>query len=158
MADEAKTFMVEDARLIFRNFSGKEGPYNREGERAFSVVLDPETAEKMLEDGWNVKFLQPREEDDGPTPYIEVAVSFKNRPPRVILITTNSRTQLSESSVEVMDWADIQTVDLISRGYEWTVNGKSGVKAYLQSLFATIREDPLEQKYKIHENPPTHED
>lgn len=155
MADEAKTFMIEDARIIFRNFSGKEGQYNREGDRNFAVILPPETAEVMLKDGWNVRVLEAREEGDEPTPYIGVTVNFDNRPPRVVLLTSTTRTQLNEASVEILDWADIRTADLIARGYDWNVNGKQGTKAYLQSLFVTIEEDALERKYSIHENPPT---
>ncbi len=147
MSDQAKTFMVEDARLIFRNFTGKEGPYNREGDRNFVVILTDDVAEQMLKDGWNVRFLEPQEEGDEQTPYVQVSVNFNNRPPRVVMITSNSRTNLDEASVEVLDWADIRLADLIARGYEWNVNGKTGVKAYLQSLFVTIEEDALERKY-----------
>jgi hypothetical protein len=153
MADSAKTFMVEDAPIIFRNFAGKEGQYNREGDRNFAVVLPNEIAVQMLNDGWNVRYLEAREEGDEDTPYISVSVNFKNRPPRVVLLTSTSRTQLDEDSVEILDWADIQTADLIARGYDWDVNGKTGTKAYLQSLFVTIEEDALERKYSINENP-----
>lgn len=152
MADPAKTFMIEDARIIFRNFAGKEGQYNREGDRNFAVILREDVADAMIQDGWNVRFLDPREEGDMPTPYISVAVNFNNRPPRVVLLTSTTRTQLDESSVETLDWADIKTADLIARGYDWNVNGKSGTKAYLQSLFVTIEEDALERKYSIHED------
>lgn len=145
--EEAKTFMVEDARIIFRNFSGKEGMYNREGDRNFAVVLNPDMAEQMARDGWNVKVLAPREEGEEETPYIQVSVNFKNRPPRVVMLTSSGRTNLSDDTVEILDWAEFGTVDLIARGYEWTVNEKSGVKAYLQSFFVTIREDELERKY-----------
>ena len=155
MADVAKTFMVEDAPIIFRNFAGKEGQYNREGDRNFAVVLPFDVAEQMLADGWNVRYLEAREEGDADTPYISIAVNFKNRPPRVVLLTSTTRTQLDEESVEVLDWADIQSADLIARGYDWSVNGKTGTKAYLQSLFVTIEEDALERKYSINENPPT---
>lgn len=151
MPDQAKTFMVEDARIIFRNFAGKEGQYNREGDRNFAVILDDEIAVQMLEDGWNVRYLEPRDEEEAPTPYISVAVNFSNRPPRVVLLTSTTRTQLDENSVEVLDWSDIRTADLIARGYDWTVNGKTGTKAYLQSLFVTIEEDALERKYAVHE-------
>ncbi|MET0786255.1 MAG: hypothetical protein ABWY25_06075 [Paenisporosarcina sp.] len=151
MTDETKTFMVEDARLVFRNFSGKEGQYNREGDRNFAVILDPDTASAMLADGWNVKGLASREEGEPDTPYIQVAVNFKNRPPRVVMITSTARTHLDEASVAVLDWAEIQTADLIARAYEWEVNGKSGIKAYLQSLFVTIEEDALERKYAINQ-------
>lgn len=154
MVDEAKTFMVEDARIIFRNFAGKEGQYNREGDRNFAVILDYDTAKEMLEDGWNVKYLAARDEGDADTPYISVGVNFKNRPPRVVLLTSSNRTHLGEDQVEVIDYADIKTVDLIARGYDWMVGDKSGTKAYLQSMFVTIEEDALERKYRIHEDPP----
>lgn len=145
--EEAKTFIVEDARLMFRNFSGKEGPYNKEGDRSFAVVIDPSTAQTLIDDYWNVKVLEAREEGDDQTAYIPVAVRFDIMPPTVIMITSGGRIRLDEDSVAVLDWANIQTVDLIVRAYEWTVNGKSGVKGYLKSMYITIEEDELEKKY-----------
>lgn len=149
---ENKTFKVEDAVIIFRNFEGKESQYNREGDRNFAVILDPEVAEAMLADGWNVKYLNAREEGEPDVPYIQVAVKFDVRPPRVVMLTSTSRTTLDEESIATLDWADISNADLIARGYEWSVNGKSGVKAYLQTLFVTIEEDELERKYGYFDN------
>jgi hypothetical protein len=144
------TVLMEGVRIIFRNFAGKEGQYNREGDRNFAVLLDEKTAEMMDADGWNVKMLKPREDDDentAPQPYLPVAVNYRGRPPRIVLITSRNRTTLDESQVETLDWVDILNVDLIVRPYEWTVNGKSGIKAYLQSMYITIQEDQLEMKY-----------
>lgn len=148
MADrKIEPVVLEDARLLFRNFTGKEGMYNREGDRNFSVLLEPHVAEAMARDGWNIKQLDPREEGDQPQPYIQVAVNFRGRPPRIVLIATHGRTNLGENDVSLLDWAELKTVDLIIRPYEWTVNGRTGVKAYLKSIYATINEDPLELKY-----------
>jgi hypothetical protein len=146
---EDNTVLMEGVRIIFRNFSGKEGQYNREGDRNFAVLLDDGVANAMAEDNLNVKWLKPRgeEEEETPQAYLPVSVNFKGRPPRIVLITTRGRTNLDESSVEMLDWADIVNVDLIVRPYEWTVNEKSGVKAYLQSIYVTIEEDQLEIKY-----------
>lgn len=141
------TVTIEDARIIFRNFAGKEGQYNREGDRNFGVILEPEVAKAMVEDGWNVKYLKPREGDEEPTPWVQVSVSYKGRPPRVVMVTSRGRTTLGEDLVELLDWADLSTVDLILNPYEWAVNGKTGVKAYLKSIFVTIQEDELERKY-----------
>lgn len=149
MAAEAKSFLVEDARIIFRNFEGKEGQYNRKGERSFAVILEPDDADALLADGWNVKYLRAQDEGESETPYIQISVNFNNRPPRVVMITSTARTNLTEESIEVLDWAEIQYVDLIARGYDWEVNGKTGTKAYLKSLFVTIEEDELERKYGV---------
>lgn len=147
MSRNDNTVVMENVRLIFRNFAGKEGLYNREGDRNFCVVLDPQSAAMMQKDGWNVKTLKPRDEEDDELYYIQVSVNFRGRPPRVVMITSRGRTNLDEGEVELLDWADIINADLIIRPYEWAVNGKTGIKAYLQSIFVTIQEDELELKY-----------
>jgi hypothetical protein len=151
LMSDAPTFMIEDAQIIFRNFAGKEGPFNAEGDRTFNVILDPEMATQMEKDGWNVKYTNPRDDEEEGIPHIQVRVSYKRRPPRVVMLTSTARTNLNEDSIETLDWVDIQSVDLICRGFEWSVNGKTGVKAYLQSLFVKVEEDPLERKYAIND-------
>lgn len=146
---DLKQFKIENAQIIFRNFAGKETRYNDEGDRNFCVVLDDGVAEDMDKDGWNIKYTNPRDEGEPPTPYIQVAVNFRNKPPRVTMISSSGRTNLTKDSVEVLDWADIETADLICNGYDWNVGDKSGTKAYLKTLFVTIREDDLERKYGL---------
>lgn len=139
---------INDATLIFKNFAGKEGMYNREGDRSFAVIIpDEKFAQQMLKDGWNVKYLEPREEGDAPTPYLPVAVNYKGRPPRIVLITDKAQTNINESTVDTVDWVDIETADLVVRPYNWSVNGKEGVKAYLKTLYITVNQDEVERKY-----------
>jgi hypothetical protein len=140
--------LLEDTRIVFRNFAGKEGQYNREGDRNFAVVLDPETADEMQKDGWNVRRKPPKEEGDDEFIYLQVAVSFKGRPPRMAIITSRNRTILDEDTCELLDWAEIENVDVKLRPYEWRVNGKTGVKAYLKTIYVKIREDELDLKYE----------
>lgn len=152
MGDQLGPVTIEGARIIFRNFAGRETPFNVAGERNFAVILDPQAAEMLHRDGWNVKTLKPREIEEGDipeeTPYLPVKVSYKNRPPRITLITSTGKTNLNEDSVESLDWADLSNVDLIVNPYEWTMpSGKSGIKAYLKTMFATLNEDDLERKY-----------
>jgi hypothetical protein len=141
--------VIEDARIIFRNFTGAEGRFNAKGKRNFNVLLDEHTARAMLKDGWNVKYLQPREEGDVPQARLEVTVHYSERglPPRIMLVTSRGKTALDEDMIALLDYAEIENVDLIIRPYEWEVNGKEGVKAYLKSIYVTIREDELEKKY-----------
>ena len=141
------TLIMENARIVFRNFAGAEGMYNREGDRNFCVLLEEDTAQDMIADGWNVKRLKPREGMEIGTAYIQVSVGFKGRPPRMVMITSKGRVDLGEEECILLDWADILTVDLIIRPYHWNVNGRTGVKAYLKSIFVVINEDYLELKY-----------
>lgn len=138
---------LEDVDLIFRNFTGREGMYNREGDRSFAVKLPRDIADQMVKDGWNVKTLRAREEDEDPQPYLQVSVSYKNRPPTIVMITSRNRTMLDEDTVETLDQIDIARTDLVLRPYDWEVSGNKGRKAYLQSLYIHVNEDPLQLKY-----------
>lgn len=138
---------IEGARIGFRNFSGEEGRFNPKGRRNFCVFLEEDIAKDMEKEGWNVKWLQPREEGDEPQAYLQVKVVFGKIPPKIVLVTMRGKTRLDEDIVNILDWAEIQNVDLVIRPYNWEVNGNTGVSAYIKTMYVTLREDEFESKY-----------
>lgn len=148
-------FTVREAELFRINFSGKEiPPYNQEGNRNFLVALPDDVAKKMEEDGWNVKWPKPGdpELEETRSPFIQVTVGYKIRPPRITMITSKGRVQLNQDTVGVLDWADLERVDLIAVASNWEVNGKTGIKAYLKTMYATVAEDELEREYGMEDD------
>lgn len=145
--------VMENARLIFRNFEGREEKYNRKGDRNFGLIIeDSEVAQQLTEDGWNIKELTPKNNDDyDDTPevvyWLPVTVRFDNVPPKVMLVTRRKKTRLNEDNINTIDYANIAKVDLTVTPYDWEVNGKSGTKAYLQTMYVTINEDEFADKY-----------
>lgn len=146
--DFRKNLSIENARIGFRNFSGREGQFNPKGRRNFVVFLDDENAKNLGEDGWNVRFLKPRDLDEEPQAYLPVDVAFEHYPPRVVLITSHGKTELDDETVNILDLAEIKSTDLIIRPYSWEVGEKSGIKAYLKTMYVTIVEDEFEAKYR----------
>ena len=131
---------IDDARIIFRNFEGRADKYNREGDRNFALVIpDQETADALIQEGWNVKIKQPRDVDDEPFIYLNVKVKFNDRGPNVYLKALGRQVTLDEESVGCLDDIDIENVDLDIRPYDWEVNGATGRTAYLQSICVTQR-------------------
>ena len=149
MADNrVANITVENARIIFRNFAGKEGRYNPKGKRNFCLIIDNDVAENLKEIGWNIKYLNPRDPDDDPQAYLQVAVAYENFPPKIWLVSGGKKTELDEDTVSVLDYAEIENVDIIVRPYTWDVNGKGGIKAYVKNMYVTVAENEFEKKYR----------
>lgn len=142
--ERATSITFENARIMFRNFTGREGLYNAEGERNFCLVLDPKDAEELAAQGWNIKTLRPKEEGDLPLDYVQVKVGYKILPPTIKTITSRGANVITEELVDMLDYVEIGNVDLTIRPREWE---PGRIKAYLKTMYVSIIEDYLELKY-----------
>ena len=146
--DDGK-YLIDQARITFRNFEGKPGQYNAAGQRNFHIVLPPDVAEALKADGFNVKERPPREEGDTPFYHLKINVKMdSNIPPKVFIVTSKGRRQLDAEMLQMLDWAEFANIDLIFSRYkkDWP-DGRTTVTAYLTTFFGTIREDELELRY-----------
>lgn len=165
---------INDARIIFRNFRGEGGKFNKEGDRNFALVIaggtldngfnrteltSEEMAEALINDenrfgvGWNVKIKAPREEGDDPFIYLPVKVKFNDRGPSVYLQSGRNRTRLTEDTVSILDDIDILNVDLDIRPYDDEINGKPFRSAYLQSILVRQEIDRFAARFAEEEGP-----
>lgn len=147
---------IEDARIIFRNFSGAGSKYNREGDRNFAVIIpNQEICDQLVEAGWNVKIKPPRDEDESPFMYLPVKIKYNDKGvgPAIYLVSGNKPTRLTQDSISMLDEIDIQSVDMDLRPYDWEINGKNGRSAYLQALNVIQNIDRFGAKYAADELP-----
>lgn len=129
---------IDDARIVYRNFSGVGSKFNREGDRNFAVVIpDEDLAMRLKDEGWNVKIKDPRDEGDSPFMYLPVKIKFNDRGPIFHLRTGKNQIKLDEESISCLDRIDILCVDLDIKPFDWDVNGKTGRTAYLQAIRVT---------------------
>lgn len=140
---------IDDASIIYRNFSGEASKFNREGDRNFAVVITEQwIADALVQEGWNVKIKPPREEGDGVFMYLPVKVKFSARGPKIYLRTGDRMNALDEEAVGMLDHIDILSVDMDIRPYDWEVNGNTGRTAYLQSMCVTQNVDRFAERYE----------
>ena len=153
-----KQLNLANVQIGFRNFEGREGTYNNKGDRSFVIFLDNKMATDLEMDGWNIKWPTARpdvsDEEDSRQPFLKVSVSFEYYPAKIYLIKEMEDEepnveQMFEDSVKSLDWAELSNVDVVIRPYEWTVSGKSGIKAYLKAGYFTLTNDAFGRKYGV---------
>lgn len=145
---------IDDARLIHRNFEGRESQYNRKGDRNFSIAIyDEELAKRLVDEGWNVKIKPGRDEGEAPRMHLPVKIKFNDRGPNVYLQSGRSQRRLDENSISCLDYVDILEANLDVRPYNWDINGKQGRTAYLQSLEVIQDVDRFADRYAEEEYP-----
>lgn len=152
---------IDDAEFLWPNFSGRGTMYNREGDRNFNLrIRDVEIAQALIDEGFNVKIKDPREEGEAPLMYLKVNVKFHPKGselerlnPVAYLVTGNNRVRMDEETICCFDNIDVLKVDLDISGSNWVVNGKTGRSAYLKKIYVTQNVDRFESRYAEEEYP-----
>ena len=143
---------IDDAKIIFKNFEGRGDKFNRAGDRNFSLLIeDPNTADALVKEGWNVKIKPGRDEDEEPFMRLPVKVRFTEYGPNVYLRTGDRVNKLDEESISCLDDIDIESVNMDIRPYDWEVNGRTGRTAYLQSMEVIQRIDRFSARYGVND-------
>lgn len=149
------------SKIRFHNFSGVERKnnqgkiVNREGQRNFSIIIEDDAqAEQMMAEGFDIKktFFN----DDEFEYRLQVHIRYDKFPPEQILYISNSTgktKELTEETIDCLDRCDITECDLTVNPYHYTVNDKSGIKAYLRAGFFKVNVNPMIEKYAEMESP-----
>lgn len=154
-----KTYQLEftQAQIGLKNLEGREGRYNKEGERSFAIFLTPDQANELIEQGLNVK--PPKFDEEGNQlgrSFIKVKVRFDIYPPEVFFSRGELDNagniiirQLPSSEMRTIDNADIEFADLKVNVRGWEKGPNSGKTVYLASGVFVAKPNPMMDRYTI---------
>ena len=146
--------LIDDARIVFRNFAGVGTEFNREGDRNFTWVIEnPELAEELKHRGWNVRTRPPRDPDGEPEYLLAVKVKMTGSTVIKLVRPGNRPVEISEDNLKCLDYMDIERIDMDIRPYDWVINEgkkaeKRGRAAYLQTMYVTQSVDRFAERYE----------
>ena len=109
--------------------------------------------DELKDEGWNLKRFKAKDEDDDPDWYLPVKVKYGKVDPKIVTVLGKKQTELTEDTIDSLDFAEIENIDIVIRPYEWTMSdGKEGVTAYCKTMYVTIAEDEFAGKYSDDED------
>jgi len=137
-----KMLQLDDCSIIFKNFSGKAGMYNKEGDKNFCIKVDEELISQLENcknkdgKGWNVKLYTPKPDDKfkdkdlTPFHYLKVKIGNGNIPVQIEIDGVTSVCQ----DITSLDGLHIDHADVDLSAYDGIVNGAPFRAAYLKGM------------------------
>jgi len=143
---------ITNGEIAYSNFAGRPTAYKPEGGvRTVTFVMPEEIVPDLQKDGWKVR---RQEFEDGSYRYLlEATFLFRTREgklrdPKIFIVRGNELIHVTEETVDTLDHAEIISADAVIGPYYYDYAGKQGIKAYLNSLYLTIKENPIDEKYR----------
>lgn len=146
--NDAKLLKIDDARIIYRDFSGDKTKFSN-GKRSFSVLIDdPHIADLLEENGYTVKRPVNDADDGRELPmHMKVKVKYNANGPDIYLVTNGVMTKVPEERVADLDRIRIISADMDIRAYDGEYAGKPFRSAYLNSMRVYQQVDRFMEEY-----------
>lgn len=145
---------ISEAHIFARNFKGEEKRHNGKvvnssGTRTFCVEIDPDIAQDLKNDGWNVT-MRLNQEDGSMFCYLPVELRYSPVHPDIYAITNGSKHSLEEDQVHQLDTRQFNKVDLVIHP-SWWYNDDTDewrVKAFLAEGWFYIRQSRFAENWE----------
>lgn len=128
---------IRDAHIFGKNFKGDEKRkngrvVNSKGTRTFCVEINPDIAQNLRDDGWNIT-MRLDQENGEMFCYLPVELRYRPVHPDIYIITNGVKKNLEEDQVHQLDQRKLRKVDLVLHPHWWLDedNNEWRVKAFL---------------------------
>ena len=156
---EDRELVVENAVIMWTNFGGNPTKYNPAGgRRTFDLVMTERIAIMLDADGWNIKTIRGKTEDD-PTMYVtEIAVNPRSNMSVYLCEEVNGkkyRYRVKPEDLAVLDTYQYSDVALLIHPYVHGRENSAGstIKGYLRQMnLVRMNEDYFRDRYQEYAN------
>ena len=137
---------VKNHEMWYRNFQGLKSLYNAEGNRNFVLrIYEPDVAQALIDEGFNVKMKVPRETDNNANPrdpWYEMKVNIRfwggRYDPKIYWAEVGDEHYVTkgEESMRDIDEGTFEEIDMdiYPKKYISSQDGKEHVSARLNNL------------------------
>lgn len=140
---------INNAELIWHNFSGQKELFNRIGDKNFSLILDPSMSKKLKSKGYNVKkcsltggsYVENMPGEDEIS-YLNVAIS-NTKTPKIFVITPHDRYSINVDKSFILDRICLKKMNCVIHPFRWAILDRTGIKPYLKEIEVFI-DDPVD--------------
>ena len=155
-----------DFEVLFSNLEGRKNQHNPKGDRTFRLKFnDPEFAQQLAEDGWNIRIYTPKNEEYEPYHFMTVKTKFREdsdnvyQDPEIHLVNSKNDILCGAQNMHDVDMAftnrKVERVDLVINPYHWVNPGMGngeGITAYIREMWVEIQDSPFASRYANRSN------
>lgn len=140
-------------QIKFRDFKGRGFEDSGDRPNIGIWIDDMDQVQRMVDNGWAVKFTEPEDPDEEPRAYIKLKVYWPKNPdytgPKIMLITDGIQLPMTPESIGNLDAVDILKVDIKAHWFPYEKGKKTFHCSAIDALYVTAKEDRLERKYRM---------
>lgn len=141
-------FELKKVRNLWRtNFSGEVNQYNAPGYRRFTISLPEDVADYLKSKGANVRVRPPQNPEDETLYSLECFIGDKYPPKPIYRISKSGKETLTLNTIGELDDDKIDYMDLDISLSPWESNGRTGYKAYVNSIAVFVKENEFASRY-----------
>ncbi len=158
MAETEQQNWIDDLEIAnanvkwgFSHFDGRADTFNDEGDHNFTLILSEEQAQELMNEGWNIRTMDGREDGDPPEYLLKVKISYRFEAPKIYIIKGTRKFRADETDLADIKRSTCDQLDVIITPSRWVHGRESGVTAYVKEMYAKIRESRFSAAYADYE-------
>ncbi len=145
---------ISDAQIkwAWSHFDGRADTFNDKGDYNFQLILTPEQAKDLGDEGWAVREMPGFEEGDPPEYLLKVKISYRFEAPKIYIIKNGRKMRAEEADLADIKRGVTEKINVIITPSRWVSGRDTGISAYAKELYAYVKQSRFEAEIDQYED------